>query len=332
MVVMGHVLAICVRGIDRAALFKLIGEVHMPLFFFISGYFTYKRLPDGKIAVPDYFRRAVQLLVPMVAVSTIWIYYYPSSGLESPFTSTFSGLWTDAGKNGYWFTPVLFALMVIYGLCTPLLTVFKSATGRIAAIVVVWAAMLWGYTFVSSYWAGILSLEFLVRFFPVFMFGALAREYADSFRRIYTSPLAMTLGLPAAVFLLWYVGWYWLFPSIPAMALEPARSLLHLALVAVGFSAAASWAETDTFFTRLWTLLGRKSLGIYLLHYFFLFPMGCVRPALEAMNLAIVPLTVFSAVVAAAVVAMVLLVMYLLAKAPWLNCILTGAKIPTGTK
>ena len=33
MVVMGHVLTMCIRGIDSAALFKIIGEVHMPLFF-----------------------------------------------------------------------------------------------------------------------------------------------------------------------------------------------------------------------------------------------------------------------------------------------------------
>ena len=32
MVVMGHVLTMCIRGIDSAALFKIIGEVHMPLF------------------------------------------------------------------------------------------------------------------------------------------------------------------------------------------------------------------------------------------------------------------------------------------------------------
>ena len=45
MVVMGHVLTMCIRGIDSAALFKIIGEVHMPLFFFISGYLGFRRRP-----------------------------------------------------------------------------------------------------------------------------------------------------------------------------------------------------------------------------------------------------------------------------------------------
>ena len=37
MVVMGHVLTVCIRGIDAATSFSIIGEVHVPIFFFISG-------------------------------------------------------------------------------------------------------------------------------------------------------------------------------------------------------------------------------------------------------------------------------------------------------
>lgn len=63
MVVMGHVLTMCIRDIDAATLFKIIGEVHMPIFFFISGWFTYKATADGRIRRPDLRRRAMQLLV-----------------------------------------------------------------------------------------------------------------------------------------------------------------------------------------------------------------------------------------------------------------------------
>ena len=69
MVVMGHVLTMCVREIDRAALFKFLGEIHMPLFFFISGWFTMRVADDGHIARPGLSKRFFQLLVPMVAMS-----------------------------------------------------------------------------------------------------------------------------------------------------------------------------------------------------------------------------------------------------------------------
>ena len=113
MVVMGHVLTMCIRGIDSAALFKIIGEVHMPLFFFISGYLGFRRLPAGTVSRPPLGRRALRLLLPMLAVSTLWIYYFPVSGIESPLPQGWGGLWGDMWKNGYWFTLVLLSLIHI---------------------------------------------------------------------------------------------------------------------------------------------------------------------------------------------------------------------------
>lgn len=326
MVVMGHVLAICVRGIDRAALFKFIGEVHMPLFFFISGYFCFKRLPDGAVAVPDYGKRALQLIVPMVVVSTAWIYYFPVSGLESPFISTWGGLWGDASKNGYWFTLVLFVLMAIYGLCIPVLKKVRSAAGQILFIVSVWAAMLIGYEYVSPRVSSALSLIFIVRFFPVFMLGAVARDHKEAFSRFYHSSRAMTVGLPLGCLLLTYVGWYWRFPFMPGAALEPCRSLLHLCIVAVAFSAVSTWSGEGPMI-RLWSLLGRKSLAIYLLHYFLLFPLGFCRPWLEAMDLAILPLAVFSAIVASFIIGGVMFAVALIERSPLLSLLITGTTL-----
>lgn len=121
MVVMGHVLTICIRDIDAATIFKIIGEVHMPIFFFISGWFTYKATADGRIRRPDLRRRALQLIVPMVIVSTLWVLQFPYSGLRSPMAPGFDGLWTSEYKNGYWFTPVLFVIMALYALLAPVI-------------------------------------------------------------------------------------------------------------------------------------------------------------------------------------------------------------------
>lgn len=101
MVVMGHVLTMCIRDIDAATLFKIIGEVHMPIFFFISGWFTYKTTEDGRIRRPNLRQRAMQLIVPMVIVSSLWVLYFPTSGLKSPLPTGFDGLWLGEFKNGY---------------------------------------------------------------------------------------------------------------------------------------------------------------------------------------------------------------------------------------
>ena len=51
LVVMGHVIGMCIRGIDSCIAFKIIEQLHMPIFFFISGWFSFK-IANGKLASP----------------------------------------------------------------------------------------------------------------------------------------------------------------------------------------------------------------------------------------------------------------------------------------
>ena len=53
LVVMGHVLIMGIHGLDKAFIFKFIEKLHMPLFFFISGYFTFK-MTDNKVVLPNF--------------------------------------------------------------------------------------------------------------------------------------------------------------------------------------------------------------------------------------------------------------------------------------
>ena len=106
LVVMGHALTMCIRGIDAAFLFKLIGQVHMPIFFFISGFLTYK----DTFAPPALKKRFLQLIIPFFVVSALWIWYFPHSSLGSPMSSSLTGMYCSYWKDGYWFTLCLFEL------------------------------------------------------------------------------------------------------------------------------------------------------------------------------------------------------------------------------
>ena len=64
MVIMGHVITMCIRDIDSAVLFKFVEKMHMPIFFFISGYFSYKVLENGNLAIPKLGVRVKQLHIP----------------------------------------------------------------------------------------------------------------------------------------------------------------------------------------------------------------------------------------------------------------------------
>ena len=134
-----------------------------------------------------------------------------------------------------------------------------------------------------------------------------------------------TAAIQLTALLLGYVCYYWRYPFIPSSFTGPCRSLLHVSLAILAVGVMNPWAQTGSGAVRLWSFLGRKSLAIYLLHYFLLFPLGVIRPALESMDLAIVPLAVVAAAVAACIIGGVLIIDYIIGFSSPLALVLTGA-------
>lgn len=334
MVVMGHVLTMCVREIDRAALFKFLGEIHMPLFFFISGWFTMRISDDGRIVRPGLSKRFFQLLVPMVAMSSLWVWYFPHSGLQSPLNSTFQGLWLDEWKNGYWFTMTLLEVILIYTLIVPVLNRCRGLLLSSTLILAVWAALLVLCEVLPAEFLGVSSFRLTVRFFPVFVAGALAARYKDGFGKLCAKGSTVTVALIAGAALLYFICWPWEFKSVTEgqlgeLTVTVARSTFHILLAILAISLVRTWG--DTTLTRPWQYMGRKSLAIYLMHYFFLFPMGIFRETLVSMGLGFTPLFVFSAVCAACIIAVTLMMESIISKSPLLSAILIG-NIPARKK
>lgn len=335
MVVMGHVLTICIRDIDAATLFKIIGEVHMPLFFFISGWFTYKKAPDGHLRRPDLRRRAIQLIVPMVIVSSLWVLYLPYSGLRSPMAHGFDGLWLSEYKNGYWFTLVLFVIMALYALLAPMILRLRRP---IAAVAVTLIISLWLYAVIDNYlpkrYIDITSALLIAQYLPIFIIGAIARQHQDTFIRLTANPRAVTIALTAGVALFFIIAWPWRYPILEGIPfiVPAAKMLFHIALAIVALNIAIPWSDKAYSPERthpgrlalIWEYLGHKSLAIYLLHYFFLFPMTFLQDPARDMALSIVPLSVIASAAAAAIVALTLAAEYLLSRSPLAARLLCG--------
>lgn len=324
MVVMGHVMTMCVRQIDSTPLFKFIGQIHMPLFFFISGWFAWRA------TAPAIAPKIKRLLLPMFVVSTLWIYYFPVSGLESPLVSTWHGLWSDPFKNGYWFTPVLFEIIVIYAAAWRLLKRCRSLWAEICVSAGVWLVLILAMIFMPADLAGWLSWNFTTEFFAVFMAGVIASRHRDAFFRLCGNGNVVALCVVIVAVVMEFVCWPWRHAIEGDIVLMILRVTLQIALAVVGVAVVKPWSEkayapgAKAPFARMWEYIGTRSLAVYLLHYFFLFPMGSVRPALQSFGLSFVPMTVFSATVAAAIVAIVLALDYILSYAGPLSLLLTG--------
>lgn len=336
-VVMGHVLTMCVRDVDKAPVFKFIGEIHMPLFFFISGWFAVKLTESGRLAAPSLLSRARRLLLPMLGASTLWIYYFPVSGLQSPFDSTWSGLWLNEWKNGYWFTFVLFGISAVYTALVAVLRHFPSFLAGLIIALAAWIIIGVLYYTLPPVWVSALSIELIFTFFPVFMAGVLARRHSSAFMRLCASSGAVTVSLLATALCMAFVCWPWKYSFGTSLNVVIARIILHISLVIIVLAAVRPWSERafdvdrtrPARFAALWAFLGDKSLAIYLLHYFFLFPMPFMRPWLEAFDLALVPLTVFAAIVAIPVVALSVCADYVLSFSAFFRTFLTGSAAPS---
>ncbi len=328
LVVMGHVLTMCIREIDRAFLFKFIGQVHMPLFFFISGYFTYKYIGEETFIVPSFWKRFRRLVIPGVICGLIWMIYFPHSGLHSPLDMSWSGMWLSQYKNGYWFTITLFEILLLYGAVSVLLSRLKSTMVQILIVVAVWFLLITvGESNVGSALYNLLSMELVTAFFPAFMAGVFARKFSGWFQRTVSRPQVYTVALIVSGILIYGLSYPWEFPMIHRLVFMISAPLLHIALAVVGIALVKPWSEfayssdASSFqrrFASLWTYIGNRSLSVYLLHYFFLFPMPFLQDPLRATGLDFVPTLIVSVVASICIVAVTLLVDRIICRSPYL--------------
>lgn len=336
LVVMGHVLTMGIRGIDRAFVFKLIGEIHMPVFFFISGWFTLRLAKDGtgRLLCANLGKRFLQLVIPMVTVSTIWIYYFPHSGIETPLNSTFAGLWADMWKNGYWFTLCLFEIILLYCVIFPVMKRIDRLWLETMIALAFWAAFVaLCLNFLSQDVQGCLSLQLVYYFFPVFMAGWICRRHKERFIRWIKNSWVIFIAMTAGGCAFYAMAWPWEISWLSPWMSIAVRPVMHICLAIVAFAAIVPWSEKcfssergsrPPLMARMWGRLGEVSLGIYLIHYFFLFPMGWIRPVLEEMSLGLVPLATVACFTAILVTAVTWLVIYILKKSKITAWLLVG--------
>lgn len=329
LVVMGHVLTMCVRGIDSAFIFKLISEVHMPIFFFISGYLTYKI----GFKRPDLKKRFKQLVIPFFVVSALWVLYFPHSKLCSPLSDNIIGLYCSYWKDGYWFTLCLFEMFLIYWPLSILLDKIKSFKWELATIISVYIILIVLSNFLSfpDENIDIIGLGLLTNFFPVFMMGLMANRYKEEFAKITSGNYWFIIGVIIFAFSWYFLSYFWEFPAIPECAKLIVRPIEHMGLMIVVVTAIIPWSNDEfrdgnkpSKVATYFNYLGQESLAIYLLHYFFLFPLTSLQEPLKELGLSFVPLAVLAIAVAFCVVAVTLLVNYLVQKNKILSLLLIG--------
>lgn len=309
LVVLAHVPMYCYHQLDGISFSVIPTTFHLALFFFISGWFVNSkavRNADATLRLRydnDTFNglgkvlkgKFVQLIVPTVVFYLLFCWMNDIDIIEN--------LWNDKFKAGYWFCLVLF---VFYLTLTITKTITEKFWGAILMLFLALAMIMLSTNIATEILAkykipNILCIQ-QWQYFIFFYLGSLAQRYKERFFSWLDNGLVMAVAILAyfASLMLWY--------QKPMNLLEIKITFLLWGALGSGLSFAFFRKYEDIFSqeTRMGRWLqyvGRRTLDVYLLHFFFLpknleglgkYVMGNGNPTIELfISLAITIMVVF---------------------------------------
>ena len=249
-------------------------------------------------------------------------------------------------KDGYWFTLCLFELFLLYLPLSAILRHCRRFWQKIAVVLITYAVLLIAASFLSSEQANhdIVGIGLMSYFFPIFMVGVFARKYSYVDCTVTSSGTWFTIAAIVFAFTFYSIVYPWDLPFLPGWYKAVARPLMHISTVIIAVNVVKPWskrefciatADTASIVTqdnaskpsavaRYFKYLGTESLSIYLLHYFFLFPLTPLQEPLKAIGLQFIPLATIATVVAFIVIAITLFVSSIISHSPLLSLLLLG--------
>lgn len=337
-VVMVHVL---VSGFgvkpDNSALAILRGTFTLPLFFFVSGFFLFRPLEAWtRRRVVDALKvRSTALVGGTALFATL---YFVVMRRADPLSWLPDGNFVE-----YWYTISLFQIFIWYlvavgiGKCVAKLFCRSkspeqaSSCGERCIWVIITAAFCTSavlpYTpWADTYWCYWWLNEKTALYFQFFAVGMAVRRWQEAVFRILDHPWTLTALIIAYISTLlggWTYSSFWEThsPAVTTLFRETLSRYCGLLLVLRIFYGAREWFDGDTWLLRQWRLIGRRTLDIYFLHYFFIPRMRWVGPYLMRGN-TFVPEFIAAAIVSLAILALILPLSRLLRTAPLIRNLL----------
>lgn len=251
---------------------RIIVMFMLPLFFFISGMFAYKSdvLWSTAYLVKYIKDKFIALVIPTTIILLLYIYIFNYDLVSSFF---------DDAKRGYWFTYSLFEFFLVYGITCLISNKFRF-TNTTRNIVLVGSALL--LLVISMPTVGIKYLRFdqsiynlfnlpEFKYYVYFIMGIFVKQYYEKFQTIlahkYFYGAVGTLTLLVTLFFIKH-GMYdnGLYNHIFLLIIN----ISWLTVIFAFFKKNEKIFSSSNRFGRIIQLTGKRTLDIYLLHYFFL--------------------------------------------------------------
>lgn len=329
LVVFSHVI---VRSIGAPSpINEFFCSFRMPLFFFVSGFFAYKAIHIWTTSkVKDILGRKFK--VQIVGTTIFLVLYETIVKYATLNLDIFYG-----GCEGYWFTYVLFRIFLIYLVIS---LIFKriNQKGYWSVILVISIICIIvhnigisvdtdNYDQFEQFFNYIITGN-TIYFLPYFMLGVFSRSNMSLFESILSSDI-IRLSCIAILILFWSVV---ALGMAPELGVIPSRSFMAYPIcfvtlflvIQIFFSLRDSFDKKNRF-NIVVKFIGRRTLDIYFLHYFFLPNLHFMRGFFTIHDSAIVQLVLCGGI-ALIIVGMTLLVGQIIRTSPLLAEWLLGVK------
>ena len=243
---------------------------HVPLFFFISGFVFYKSNFNWELSsVKTFLLKKVPALV--LSPFLFFLCYIYCKGYA------FGGAITASSKMGYWFTFALFGYFVLYVVLRKLLAAVKVKEN--ASLVILFLIGFALYATASDadskqlpVWfqatAGVLGISQL-RFFVFFVAGICVKKYFNKIELL----LDGSYLVPIAVISFFAINIFVDLGELCRFQRDVVRMFLAFCGIVISFSLFRKYKSVfagNSLVGSVLVFVGKRTLDIYLLHYFFI--------------------------------------------------------------
>lgn len=264
LVVLNHVAKFCL-GVEGGipSFHQYLEQVRMPMFFFISGFVLYKASTVWNLPHIGAFLKK-KFPVQILSTAVFFLIYIYCSGMDLWDTLTYRS------KGGYWFTYMLFIYYLFY--CTIRFLARKHEDAIVVAVALIFYAAGGSKGFysipISDDIKGILSVEYW-GLFAFFLIGTLVKKHFATVQKALDGKALLIVSI-LVYFLLNIFNDYLPKDGISIRTVQFTRTLAGMVLLFSFFRTKQATFSQATALGRSLQYIGRRTLDIYLLHYFLL--------------------------------------------------------------
>ena len=303
-----------------AGVYYMMTMFRMPLFFFVSGFFAFRVAEKWTWpTVCHVMTKKIQAQIVGLCVFC-FIYGVCMRGWKFHF------LWTI---NPYWFTISLFEMFVLYLGAALLVRKTRSNIPLYVLLAIsISGRLLFHYLTddmkLPRLVAGLQTLNTLT-YWPYFMIGIFARRFKDFTWRLVDNQYFKTIMIVGFLTLVLFYGCHHSHSFEWAIVMTVMR-FSGLMTLLISFRSYREWFDKNSAVSNCMSFVGRRTLDIYYLHYFFIPDLAFMKGLLSTgsgnniLSMLLTGLTISSLVIA-----LCLIVSAILRSSPFLSSWLFGS-------